>query len=134
MQIREITAPDTLPLRQLVLWPDHPVAASQVPGDNDAQHFGGFRAETLVTVASLFAEGDAIRLRKFATHPAHQGQGAGSAMLRHLINLARSQAHNRFWFDARESAQPFYQRHGFEAQGGRFYKRDQPYFRMEMAL
>ncbi len=136
MQIRKITAADTLPLRQLVLWPDHPMSASQVPGDAKALHLGGFKSKQLVTVASLFVEGGAgsVRLRKFATHPDHQGQGAGSAMLRHMMGLARAQGHKRFWFDAREAALPFYQRHGFTPRGDRFFKRDMPYFRMERDL
>ncbi len=134
MQIREIAAADTLPLRQLVLWPDHPISASQVQGDADALRSGGFDHEALVTVASLFAERDAVRLRKFATHPNQQGQGRGSAMLRHMVDISRAQGHKRFWFDARETALPFYLRHGFRMQGDRFFKRDMPYFRMEMTL
>ncbi|MBT8155732.1 GNAT family N-acetyltransferase [Epibacterium ulvae] len=134
MQIRSITSADTLPLRQLVLWPDHPISASQVEGDPGALHFGGFMADRLITVASLFSDGDAVRLRKFATHPDFQGQGAGSAMLRHLVEISQTQGRKRFWLDARETALPFYRRHGFTVQGDRFFKRDLPYFRMEMTL
>lgn len=134
MQILHISAADTLPVRQMALWPDHPMSASQVDGDDDALHFGGFVADQLICVASLFPEGDSIRLRKFATHPEFQGQGAGSLMVRHLLAEATARGHTLFWFDARETALPFYVRFGFETKGARFFKRDLPYFRMVKRL
>ena len=134
MQILPISAADTLPVRQLVLWPDHPISASQVDGDDDALNSGAFFADQLICVASLFPEGDRIRLRKFATHPDYQGQGAGSLMLRHLLAEATTRGHKLFWFDVRETALPFYARFGFETKGTRFFKRDLPYVRMVKSL
>lgn len=134
MQIRNITAADTLALRQLVLWPEHPISASQVSGDDGALHFGGFISDQLICVASLFPQGDTIRLRKFATHPDHQGQGIGSQMLSHLLTRSKSRGHTRFWLDARETALPFYQRFGFVSDGVRFFKRDVAYVRLEKPL
>lgn len=134
MIIRTITAEQTLRLRQTVLWPDHPLSASRVDGDDSALHFGGFAADHLICTASLFPDGDQIRLRKFATHPDHQGKGHGTAMVQHLLAEARAQGAQQFWFDARESALPFYARLGFAASGDRFFKRDVPYLRMSMRL
>ncbi len=134
MQIRDIAATDTLSLRQMVLWPKHPISASQVPGDAAALHFGGFKSEHLICVASLFPDEAAIRLRKFATHPDHQGQGLGSQMLRHLLAEAKARNHTRFWCDARETALPFYLRFGFTSDGARFFKRDVAYLRLEKPL
>lgn len=134
MMICRITAADTLPLRQLVLWPDHPIQASQVTGDAAALHFGCFARGQLISVASLFPQEDSIRLRKFATHPNHQGQGVGSRMIRHLLTQAQARGHGRFWFDARETALPFYARFGFKPEGVRFFKRDLPYVRMARTL
>lgn len=134
MIIRAITADQTLPLRQAVLWPDHPLSASRVDGDGSALHFGGFAGDQQICTASLFPDGDQIRLRKFATLPDHQGQGHGTAMLRHLLAEARAQGAQVFWFDARESALPFYERFGFETTRDRFFKREVPYRRMTMHL
>ena len=134
MIIRTITTEETLPLRQAVLWPDHPLSASRVEGDDAAFHFGGFVGDELVCTASLFPDGDQIRLRKFATHPDHQGKVHGTAMVQHLLAEARTQGAQQFWFDARESALPFYARLGFAASGDRFFKRDIPYLRMSMCL
>ena len=134
MIIRTIPAEQTLRLRQTVLWPDQPLDASRVDGDDTALHFGGFVGDHLICTASLFPDGDQIRLRKFATHPDHQGKGHGTAMIRHLLAEARTKGAQRFWFDARESAQPFYARLGFEPSGDRFFKRDVPYRRMSKRL
>lgn len=134
MIIRTIPTEETLPLRQAVLWPDHPLSASRVEGDDDALHFGGFVKDQLVCTASLFADGDKVRLRKFATLQNYQGCGHGTAMIQHLLEVARAQGAELFWFDARESALPFYARFGFEPSGARFFKRDVPYRRMSKRL
>lgn len=132
--IRSISATDTLPLRHKVLWPDHPVAHSLVEGDSKALHFGGFADDKLVCVASLFQDGDNIRLRKFATDPEFQGKGFGTQMLNHLLEVAKTKSASQFWFDARESALPFYERIGYAAEGERFYKGDVPYRRVTRSL
>ena len=128
--IARITSEQTLPLRQKVLWPHHPIEQSQVDGDYDALHYGGFVDRQLVSVASLFADGKSMRLRKFATDPSYQGQGFGSLMLAHLYQEARGCGAKSFWFDARESALPFYERNGYIAEGPRFYKSEIPYRRV----
>ena len=133
-QIKPIPAQDTLPLRHKVLWPDHPVEHSMVDGDDDARHFGGFLEGKLVCVASLFKDADSVRLRKFATDPAFQGQGLGTQMLAHLLEEAKAEGAITFWFDARESALPFYQRNGYHPEGERFFKSNVPYRRVRRDL
>ena len=105
-----------------------------VQGDDSAIHFGGFVDDNLICTASLFPNGKDIRLRKFATDPTFQGKGHGSAMLEHLIEYAKAQGAQNFWFDARKSAVPFYQRFGFQVEGSVFFKEDVPYLRMTQAL
>lgn len=132
--VSRIDAEATLPLRQAVLWPHHPLAASRVPGDETALHFGGCLGGVLICTASLFADDASVRLRKFATAQAHQGKGYGSEMMQFLLQEARRRGFQQFWMDARESALPFYLRFGFEPEGKMFLKRDTPYFRMARPL
>lgn len=132
--IKPIAPKDTLPLRHKVLWPDHPMERSKVEGDETASHYGGYFESTLVCVASLFQEGNGMRLRKFATDPAFQGRGFGTQMLDHLLKEAKATGANVFWFDARESALPFYERNGFTPKGKRFFKGNVPYRRISRAL
>lgn len=74
------------------------------------------------------------RFRKFATAPAWQGRGVGTALLRHVIAAAAQAGARRIWCDAREAALPFYERFGLRAEGEVFFKGDVPYLRMTMAL
>lgn len=133
-KIHPIATEDTLQLRYKVLWPNHPIERSKVEGDETARHFGGYLDGDLICVASLFNEGDGIRLRKFATGPEFQGQGFGTQMLDHLLKEAKATGANVFWFDARESALPFYERNGFTPKGKRFFKGNVPYRRISRAL
>ncbi|MFY0596351.1 MAG: GNAT family N-acetyltransferase [Cognatishimia sp.] len=132
--IQSIAPRATLPLRQKVLWPDHPIEQSIVEGDEQASHFGGFIDGDLVCVASLFKEAPGIRLRKFATDPTFQGKGFGTQMLDHLLTEATATGAKTFWFDARESALPFYEGNGYTPEGERFFKGDVPYRRITRAL
>lgn len=134
MDIRPIPWQDTLPLRHAVLWPELPAAASRVEGDESARHYGAFVDGGLVAVASIFAEGRTARLRKFATAPAHQGQGIGSAMLAHILSGLREEGYAEFWCDARESALGFYARFGLRPEGERFFKSGVAYFRLRLPL
>lgn len=134
MNIKRITAAEALPLRQAVLWPNHPLAVSQVQGDQEAIHFGLEQDNKLICVTSLFWEGHDLRLRKFATAQDQQGKGYGSKMLQYTLTVARSLNAQNFWFDARENALPFYAKHGFEPHGPKFHKNGVAYRRVSMEL
>lgn len=134
MQISRITHNETLAIRQAVLWPQKSVDFCRVEGDESAQHFGAFVEQKLVSVASVFIDGDSARLRKFATLPNYQNQGIGSAMLTHIITELKQSNMQQFWCDARESALGFYQRFGLQVSGTRFYKSDVAYFKMSLVF
>lgn len=135
VNIQPIEAAQTYALRHAVLWPDKPLSYVQLPEDAAGQHFGAFAAGALVAVISLFvgADGEA-RFRKFATEPSWQGRGVGTALLRHVIVVARAQGAHALWCDARQAALPFYQRFGLQAEGDVFYKDDIPYLRLRRTL
>ena len=130
-RIEAIEAEQTHYLRRLVLWPDQPLAYVQLPDDDAGQHFGAFVGNELLAVISLFGSpaGEA-RFRKFAAHPAWQGRGLGTALLRHLIAVARQQGARSLWCDARQPTLPFYQRFGLLPVGEVFYKGPLAYQRL----
>ncbi len=121
-------------MRHQVLWPHKPPEFTIVPDDETAWHFGAYNDGQLVCVASLFPDGQSIRLRKFATLAEFQGQGIGSQMLSHLLDYAAEHGMTRFWCDARESAMGMYQKFGFAPEGERFFKAEVPYFVMAKAI
>ena len=133
--IQPIAPAATYALRHAVLWPEKPLAYVQLPDDAAGQHFGAFVGGALVAVISLFVGADGVaRFRKFATDPAWQGRGLGTALLRHVRAAARAQGARTLWCDARQSALPFYQRLGLVAEGAVFYKGDVPYLRLSCRL
>ncbi|QKG55919.1 GNAT family N-acetyltransferase [Hymenobacter sp. BRD128] len=133
--IQPIKPAQTYALRHTVLWPDKPLAYVQLPEDAAGQHFGAFVEGELVAVISLFVAPDGeARFRKFATDPAWQGRGVGTALLRRVIEVARQQGARALWCDARQNTLPFYQRFGLAPEGEVFYKGTIPYLRLSMAL
>ncbi|CAG9297197.1 GNAT family N-acetyltransferase [Celerinatantimonas diazotrophica] len=134
MQIKSISAQQTLAIRHQVLWPEQSIEFCCLDDDLEGMHYGAFEESKLVCVASVFIHNNAARLRKFATLEPFQKQGIGSAMLRHMIADLQAQQVSTFWCDARQSAQAFYAKFGFKAEGKLFYKQDIAYSRMSLAL
>ncbi|MFK7804151.1 MAG: GNAT family N-acetyltransferase [Anaerolineae bacterium] len=134
MKIVEIQCEKTIDIRHKVMWPGKPREFCHVDGDDSALHFGAFVESKLVSVASLFLDETSGRLRKFATLETFQRQGIGSQMLEHVIQEAQKRGIRYFWCDARESAVAFYGRFGLTVEGNRFFKAEQPYFKMSKCL
>lgn len=134
IDIKRITWWEALPVRHEVLWPQRELAFCQVEGDEEAWHFGGFVDGKLVSVASIYPNRKACRLRKFATLAEYQGRGLGSALLTVAMDTAMQAGADYFWCDARESAVAFYRRFGMEPEGARFFKAHIPYVKMGRRL
>ncbi|GAD79389.1 GNAT family N-acetyltransferase [Vibrio ezurae] len=134
MQIRQINASSTLSIRHQVLWPNKPIEFCKVDEDELGVHFGAFKNEQLVCVASVFITASNARLRKFATLPQEQGKGIGSAMIRHIIEYLTQRNIDVFWCDARESAIDFYHKFDMHTEGERFYKSEVAYFKMILSV
>jgi len=134
VEIRAINWQDALPLRQEVLWPDKPISFCQVDGDEDAQHYGVYKAGSLVCVASVYKNKDVARLRKFATLDAFQRLGIGSRLIKHIMRELQHEGIRLFWCDARITAAGFYEKLGMEKQGEEFNKSGVLYFKMQIHL
>ncbi|SNR43661.1 MULTISPECIES: GNAT family N-acetyltransferase [Hymenobacter] len=134
LTIRAIAAAETYPLRHQVLWPDESIEYIKLNQDDQGHHFGAFHNAKLVSVISLFIDGNVARFRKFATRPDCQGQGIGSQLLRHVLDVAREKGAQRIWCDARAQNENFYRAFGLEPEGNRFYRGTIPYMRMAKDL
>lgn len=65
---------------------------------------------------------DEVHLLNITVAPAHQGQGHGGTLLRHMLEVARLADAASVWLEARQSntrALRLYARHGFERVGQR---------------
>lgn len=128
--IRPITALDTYAIRKAILWPNGPDHMIVIDEDDlpSTQHLGLFDGDVHFGVISLFTTDDGrMQFRKFALLEAHQGQGAGSVLLGHVIDLARSQNVKQLWCNARVDAATFYARFGFSFQPESFFKSNVEY-------
>ncbi|MGN7887527.1 GNAT family N-acetyltransferase [Dyadobacter sp. 22481] len=134
IEIQKVNADDLLEIRHMVLWPDMPIEFVKVPEDESGTHFGLYLDGTLVSVISLFGEGENIRFRKFATLPGFQGKGLGSRLLQHAIAYAQTQGYTRMWCDARADALGFYERFQFKKFSEPFFKEHISYYKIERML
>ncbi len=132
--IREIGAADTWPVRQRVMWPDKDLDFVKLEDDHQGIHYGLFAGDTLVSVISLFPEGDKARFRKFATEKAFQGKGYGTELLSHLIAEARRLGVSHLSCSARVTAAPFYHRFGMKECSDEYGAGEIKYVKMEINL
>lgn len=134
MQIRRISTEDTLSLRRDVLYPGEMLEAVKVPHDEDGLHFGLFEEAQLVGVVSLFMQRNNAQFRKLAIHPACQGKGYGSLLMQHLESLCRMEGITILWCNARDSAEGFYAKRGYEYDGLPFTKGKLTFRKMQLQL
>lgn len=134
IEIKKVSVNDILPIRHKVLWPDKSFEFVKVDGDEEGIHFGLYADDMLVTVISLFAEGQSLRFRKFATLSEYQNRGLGKMMILKVIKYARENGFERLWCDARTDALNFYERVGFKKFSEPFFKEEIEYYKIEKIL
>jgi len=74
------------------------------------------------------------RIGRMAVLKAWRGCGAGSALLRELLALAREQGHGEVRLHAQTHALEFYRKHGFTPVGGEFMEAGIPHYEMRVSL
>jgi GNAT superfamily N-acetyltransferase len=129
--IRPITAAETLAIRWPILRPGFPQETAIFPGDDlpSTCHFGAFDdSARLVGVASIylaplsdfpFPESH-FQLRGMATLPNVRGAGYGAALVQACVEASQTAGGTLIWCNARTSAAPFYQKHGWQILGDEF--------------
>jgi hypothetical protein len=61
--VHQISAAQTWPIRHKVMWPDYPLDFVKIKNDEDGIHFGLWLDTELVSVISLFIEGQEAQFR-----------------------------------------------------------------------
>jgi GNAT superfamily N-acetyltransferase len=122
----ELTADDTHLLRRQVLRDGTP--SDQVVFDGDELdttfHLGIRVAGEVVAISTWLARPypdrpaeAGFQVRGMATSPAHRGHGHGARLLAAGIDRCAAAGATLVWARARDSALPFYDRHGFVTVG-----------------
>ncbi len=130
IEVRPITAAETVAVRWPILRPGFPPETAIFDGDDAPQtcHLGSFMDGRLCGVASIFLAKlperpsieNAWQLRGMATLPEVRGTGAGRALLTACEDATRSRAATLIWCNARVSASEFYRKHGWDIIGEEF--------------
>lgn len=127
IQIKEISAKETFPIRLEVLRKNIPLPY-EFNGDFETEtiHLGAFKDEKLIAVSSYMKagykdfEGNQFQLRGMATLTEFQGFGAGKLMLQKAVQIIKEKNCNLLWCNARIAAVDFYKKQGFQTFGEKF--------------
>ncbi|AJY75630.1 GNAT family N-acetyltransferase [Paenibacillus beijingensis] len=134
MDIRRINKEMAWELRHVVMWPDKDVDYVKLQDDDEGIHYGLFSNERVVSVISLFVDGDEAQFRKFATLRHEQGKGYGSKLLQYVLDEAQSMGIERIWCNARKNKAPFYAKFGLAQTPSIFSKGGIEYVIMEKLM
>jgi predicted GNAT family N-acyltransferase len=117
---------ETHPLRRAVLRTGTPSSEVVFDGDelDTTFHLGVRIGEDVVAISTWLERpypdrpaDRAFQIRGMATVDAHRGEGLGARLLEAGIERCRSAGAALVWARARDSALPFYVRHGFATVG-----------------
>lgn len=125
-QVRFISAAQALDLRTRILRPGQPVENCIYSGDNDEQtfHLGVVTPAGIVSNGTFIKEKhkyfieaeNSYRLRGMATETAFQNRGFGKLIIKSALLELHKRNCDLLWFNARVSAEGFYQKMGFSSR------------------
>jgi GNAT superfamily N-acetyltransferase len=141
LDVRQISAEETYPMRLEILRPGHPIEDAMFPGDleESTAHFGAYSDDQLVGIVSIYRApfpvypeiANAWQLRGMATLPSVRGQGFGRALMIACLTRARMEGASLLWCNARTPALGFYRKYGLQEVGEEFQIEDAgPHYRM----
>lgn len=131
VDIRTINKEQAWKIRHEVMWPERDIDYVKLEDDDKGVHYGLFDEERLVSVVSLFVDGEEAQFRKFATVQDMQGKGCGSRLLRHVLEAAGQAGVKRIFCNARVEKAEFYRKFGLRETGQTFNKGGKEYIVME---
>jgi predicted GNAT family N-acyltransferase len=121
-EIKKISSRDTFLVRQPILREGKPIESCQFDGDDleTTTHFGLFIDKNIIGVLSVFKNNNVIfntenqfQIRGMAILNNFQRKGFGDELVKHSEGHVKSQFGKLIWFNARESAVPFYEKLGY---------------------
>jgi predicted GNAT family N-acyltransferase len=103
--------------------------------ESTLRHLGAFDGERLVACLMLEDKGEGrVRMRQVAVDFEHQRRGVGSALVAFSERVAREAGFREMLLNARDTAVPFYERHGYEKHGEPFVEVTVRHFAMSKPL
>jgi ribosomal protein S18 acetylase RimI-like enzyme len=121
ISIQKIKPEQVWPIRQKAMYPDKALQDMILPEDKDGEHFGIFEEEQLVSIISLFLNGETAQFRKLATIEEKQRLGYGRLLLDHVISHSMASGAENIWCNARKNKVSFYLKAGFHETDQTFF-------------
>lgn len=124
--IKEISFQETFSVRHLILREGKPIETCYFVGDDfpDTKHFGLFVNEKIMGVISIYKNKNTIfkfpnqyQIRGMAVLKEFQGKGYGKLLVQYCENYLNNSNSPLIWFNARETALPFYEKIGYTKTG-----------------
>lgn len=116
------------------MWPDRSLEYVKLEHDEKGLHFGLFEQERLISIISLFIDGDRAQFRKFATLEEEQGKGYGSKLLTFLLEEVEKYPVNNIFCNARIERSAYYEKFGLKMTEDMFERGGRKYVIMEKEL
>lgn len=105
------------------------------PAESKLRHLGAFDGERLVGCLMLEDKGEGrVKMRQVAVDFEHQRRGVGSKLVALAEHVAREGGFREMVLNARDTAVPFYERHGYEKHGEPFIEVTVTHFAMSKVL
>tara|TARA_R110000868_G_scaffold178679_3_gene418485 strand:- start:952 stop:1302 length:351 start_codon:yes stop_codon:yes gene_type:complete len=104
------------------MWPDYPIDFIKLPEDLNGIHFGLYKNNELVSIVSLFIDGESAQFRKLATKVSEQGNGYATQILKHIIHYCEEWPVKKLWCNARVNKSEFYKKFGLLATDKTYIK------------
>lgn len=129
IEIKNIVADETYPVRHPVLRTNKPIDTCQFDGDalETTTHFGLFEQNKLVGVVTIMMSKNPVfqheiqfQMRGMAVLSDFQGKGFGAQLVKSVEKSLESYESAVLWFHARAVAVPFYLKMGFKIIGKPF--------------
>lgn len=133
-RISRISLDEVWKMRHEVMWPDQSIEYIQLPNDDQGIHLGLFVEDSLVSVISLFIDGDEAQFRKFCTQTYFQNRGYGSELLQYTMDYAKGRGAKAIFCNARVTKCSFYAKFGLIRTENRFVKGGKEYVVMRKTL
>ena len=127
--INKINYLDTFPVRSAVLRQGKPIETCFFLSDDavGTTHFGLYIENNIIGVASVFTSKNEnfdiknqFQLRGMAILEEYQSAGFGKLLIEEIFNFIKINQVELLWFNARETAVPFYEKLGCTKKGASF--------------
>ena len=123
--VKKISALETIDLRSRILRPSQAIELCHYAEDDFASsfHLGIFQNEKIISNGTFLQQAYdkfpqakvPYRLRGMATDPLFQRQGLGSLIIAQALEELKTRGCDLLWFNARTSAEIFYDKLGFKS-------------------